>query len=206
MSITDLNLLRERCLIRETGKAAQKFEVGGWRQSQQLSRKVHKLFNKVRGRRKRQEKDVKAYLRYCSPLVDRAEKAIPELREKGALQKKIEEIERFIRHARRQPGVERRLLRGETIPQEEKVFFEEHTRWIQKGKAGVPVELGVPVCVVEDQYQFILDHKILWEGGDTDIAVSMIRDVQEKYPELRACSFDRGFHSPFNRSERDTRS
>ena len=45
-------------------------------------------------------------------------------------------------------------------------LFEEHTRWIQKGKAGVPVELGVPVCVIEDQYQFILDHKILWKGGD----------------------------------------
>lgn len=205
---TDLNLLWDamRCLIRETGKAARQFEVGGWRQSRQLSRKVHKLFNKVRGRRKRQEKDVRAYLRYCSPLVDRAERAISELREKGALQKNVEEIERFIRHARRQiDQVERRLLRGETIPQEEKVFsiFEEHTRWIQKGKAGVPVELGVPVCVVEDQYQFILDHKILWEGGDTDIAVSVIRDAQEKYPELRACSFDRGFHSPSNRSELD---
>ena len=37
----------------------------------------------------------------------------------------------------------------------EKVFsvFEEHTRWIAKGKAGVPVELGVPVCVVKDQHQ-----------------------------------------------------
>ena len=48
-----------------------------------------------------------------------------------------------------------------------------------------------------------LDHKILWEGGDTDVAVSMIRDTQEKYPELRACSFDRGFHSPCNRAELD---
>ena len=48
------------------------------------------------------------------------------------------------------------------------------------------MELGVPVCIIEDQHQFILDHKILWEGGD--IAVSMIRDAQKKYPELRACS------------------
>ena len=104
MSITDLNLLWDamRCLIRETGKAARKFEVGGWRQSEQLSRKLHKLFNRVRGRRKRQETDVRAYLRYCGPLV--AEKTISELREKGALQGKIEEIEYFIRHARRQPG------------------------------------------------------------------------------------------------------
>ena len=86
MSITDLNLLWDamRCLIRETGKAARKFEVGGWRQ--QLSRKVHKLFNRVRGRKKRQEKDVRAYLGYCGPLV--AEKTIPELRKKGAFQGK----------------------------------------------------------------------------------------------------------------------
>ena len=26
-------------------------------------------------------------------------------------------------------------------------IFETHTRWIAKGKAGTPVELGVPVCV-----------------------------------------------------------
>ena len=153
MSITDLNLLWDamRCLIRESGKAARKFEVGGWRQSEQLSRKVHKLFNKVRGRRKRQEKDVRAYLRYCSPLVDRTEETISELRKKGALPEKIEELECFMRHARRQiDQVDRRLLRGETIPQEEKVFsiFEEHTRWIQKGKAGISVELGVPVCII----------------------------------------------------------
>ena len=31
----------------------------------------------------------------------------------------------------------------------------------------------------------------------------MIRDVQKKYPELRACSFNRGFHSPSNRLELD---
>ena len=80
--------------------------------------------------------------------------------------------------------VDRRLLRDETIPQEEKVFFEEHTRWIQKGKAGVPVELGVPVCIIEDHYQFILDHKILWEGGD--IAVSMSCD-QSAVIHIRVC-------------------
>ena len=44
-------------------------------------------------------------------------------------------------------------------------------RWISKGKAGVPVELGVPVAIVEDQYQFILEHRILWEGSDTDAAL-----------------------------------
>ena len=60
--------------------------------------------------------------------------------------------------------IERRVLKGEVIPHEEKVssIFEEHSEWISKGKAGVPVELGVRVCVLEDQYQFILHHRIMW--------------------------------------------
>ena len=82
--------------------------------------------------------------------------------------------------------VERRLLKGETIPHEEKVFsiFEEHTRWVSKGKAGTPVELGVPVCVMEDQFQFILHHKILWAGGDVDLAAPM---VEERKPFTPTC-------------------
>ena len=86
-----------------------------------------------------------------------------------------------------------------------KVFsiFEGHTRWISKGKAGTPVELGVPVAVIEDQYQLILHHKVLWEGEDVDVAVPMVQEAQALYPELRACSFDRGFHSRGNRVRLD---
>ena len=61
-------------------------------------------------------------------------------------------MEHYLGHAWRQMDqVERRLLNGESIAHQEKVFsvFEEHTRWISKGKAGVAVELGVPVCIVE---------------------------------------------------------
>ena len=65
------------------------------------------------------------------------------------------------------------------------------------------MELGVPVCVVEDNYGFILQHEIMWEGGDGDIAVSIIKGAQKKYPDLGLCSFDRGFHSPQNRIRLD---
>ena len=101
--------------------------------------------------------------------------------------------------------VERRLLKGETIPQHEKVFsiFEPHTCWISKGKAGVPVELGVPVCVVEDQFQFIVHHKIMWQGTDVDVAVQMVEETQARFADFRMCSFDRGFHSPNNRRRLD---
>ena len=50
-----------------------------------------------------------------------------------------------------------------------------------------------------DQYQFILHHEILWQGADVDVAVPLVQKAQARYPALRACSFDRGFHSPDNR-------
>ncbi len=111
-------------------------------------------------------------------------------------------IESHLEHARRRiDQVDQRLLKGETIPQNEKVFsiFEEHTRWCVKGKTGVPVELGVPVAVLEDQHGFLLHHRILWEGSDVDHAVPVIREAQARFPDLRLCSFDKGFHSPSNR-------
>ena len=41
-----------RCLLRETGRAAEKYAVRGWRQWRHLSREVKKLFNKVRSTRR----------------------------------------------------------------------------------------------------------------------------------------------------------
>ena len=73
------------------------------------------------------------------------------------------EIETFIGHAVRQiDQTRRRVIQGETIPHAEKVFsvFETHTEWISKGKAGVPVELGLRVCVMEDSHGFILHHRV----------------------------------------------
>ena len=42
------------------------------------------------------------------------------------------------------------MLEGEKIPHKEKVLsvFQPHTEWINKGKAGVPVELGLRVAVL----------------------------------------------------------
>ena len=82
-------------------------------------------------------------------------------------------------------------------------IFEPHTRWISKGKAGCPVEFGLPVCILEDEYGFVLHHQVMWEGGDTDHAVPMVAAAQERFPDLRAVSFDRGFHSPENRVRLD---
>ena len=207
---TDVSLLWDamRCVLRETGRAAVKHAAGGWRQWGHLSREVRKLFNRVRSTRRAQRhpEQVEAYLKRCRALVERAVETLDTLRSQGVSESTCESIRGFVAHARRQiDHVERRLLRGETIPHKEKVFsiFEDHTRWVSKGKAGTPVELGVPVAIIEDQYQFILHHQILWQGEDVDVALPMVEAVQALYPELRACSFDRGFHSPDNRVRLD---
>lgn len=113
----------------------------------------------------------------------------------------VDEINHFIQHAKRQiDQIERRVLKGEVIPHSEKVFsiFEEHTEWVSKGKAGVPVELGVRVSVLEDQHQFILHHRVMWQETDDKVAVSMIEEAQQRFPMIKQCSFDKGYYSKTN--------
>lgn len=114
------------------------------------------------------------------------------------------QIEGFIAHAERQiEQINRRVIQGEKIPHEEKVFsiFEPHTEWISKGKAGVPVELGLRVCIVEDGQGYILHHRVMQKETDDQIAIDIIKETQIRYPDFKACSFDKGFHSPKNQTE-----
>ena len=92
-----------------------------------------------------------------------------------------------------------------TIPHTEKVLsiFEPHRRWCSKGKAGRPVELGVPVAVVESAQQFVLHWQVMWAGEDVDVACPLVAATQTLYPSLEQCSFDKGFHSPANQVRLD---
>ena len=106
-----------------------------------------------------------------------------------------------VAHAERQiDQVRRRVLEGERIPHAEKVFsiFEPHTEWITKGKAGVPVELGLRVLVSEDQYGFILSHRVMVRETDDQVAVPVVEDLAKRFPNLHSVSLDKGFHSPAN--------
>ena len=202
---TDVNLLWDamRCMLRSAGRAASKHNVRGLRQWKKLQKSVSERFNRVRKTRRIRPKHIKAYLGYCAELIGRVEALLLELAAKGEPRWKIIKIAYFLKHAVRQINqIDRRLLKGEKIPHNEKVFsiFEPHTRWISKGKAGRPVEFGVPVCIVECQYQLILHYEIMWEGSDVDLAVQMIVTTKELFC---ATSFDRGFHSQANRTRLD---
>ena len=202
---TDVNLLWDaiRCLLRSTGKTALKYKMPGFRQSTHLQGSIKNKFNKIRKTRRANSRHVKKYLKVCTELVGRSEALVEKLEAKGAFPKEINEIRYFSLHAVRQiDQINQRLLKGETIPHNKKVFsiFEPHTRWISKGKAGCAVELGVPVCIIESQFQFILHHEVMWKGSDVDFAISMVKITKEMFPDFCAVSFDRGFHSPANRA------
>lgn len=112
-----------------------------------------------------------------------------------------ETIEIFFNHAVRQINqINRRVIFGEIIPHNEKIFslFQPHTEWISKGKAGVPVELGLRVCILEDQHQFILHHKVMEKQTDDQVAIEIVKETKNIFPSLESCSFDKGFHSPEN--------
>jgi len=216
---TDINLLFDamRKVITLIGRLCMKVGVSDWRQSSHNIRTIKKLYRKAqkikhstsKDERKREERDnliIEAHRHY----VDRAESFLEKA--EGTLRllldmKLIEEvntydIDNYMRHAERQiDQIRRRVIGGERIPHEEKVFsiFEEHTEWISKGKAGVTQELGLEVCVLEDQYRFILHHVVMQKTTDEAVAVPIARKAKEKFADLISISFDKGFYSPGNR-------
>jgi hypothetical protein len=146
-----------------------------------------------------------SYLEVAQGYLDNARETLAKPVVCGALHLAAKmEIDAFITHADRQiDQTRRRVILGATIPHAEKVFsvFETHTEWISKGKAGVPVELGLRVCVMEDQHRFILHHQVMEKQTDDQVAVAMVKETQQRVADLESCSFDKGFHSPANQQE-----
>ena len=203
---TDVGLLRDavRAAVRETERLCDAHGLPGWRQHKHLLRELRESHGRVR-RKKGWTRPplVREYLGLCRRLRRRmgeSRQSLPDDASTGRLDHMLEMADRLL------DQVDRRLLKGQSVPHDEKVFsvFEPHTRWIAKGKAKAPVELGVPVTILEDHHGFVLGSRIQWEGGDVDAAEPLVREVLERYPELAACSFDRGFHSPRNRQLLDS--
>ena len=97
--------------------------------------------------------------------------------------------------------VNRRILKDEKIPHSEKVFsiFEPHTEWIQKGKSGNRVDLGLNVLVATDQYGFCVYNHVCVQQRDVALAVPTVEEIKRRYKTpIGSVSYDRGFWSPEN--------
>ena len=218
---TDINLLWDaiRKVIELIGQECEQLGITEWRQRQHILRKIKKLFNRSRKLKRSNSKDkqkktttdqliIKAHQEYIDlteQYIKQARITIATLNELAIGNvARIMLIEHFIGHAERQMDqIRRRVIKDEKIPHSEKAFsiFEEHTEWISKGKAGVPQELGLKVCILEDQYGFILHHRVMENQTDDQIAVAMVTKAKRKFSALNGCSFDKGFHSPKNQED-----
>jgi len=222
---TDINLLHDamRKIITLIAVLCAILNLSDWRQGKHNLKTIKRLFRKAqqlkRSTSKKPEKKnlreiaiIKAHQEYidkAEEFLDKARATIGKIDSNSLpfginflkITLRIMEIQDYMQDAERQiDQISRRVIRGEKIPHVEKVFsiFQEHTEWISKGKAGVPVELGLKVCVLEDQHGFILQHMVMQQQTDDQVAVPMVKQTLEIFPELSSCSFDKGFHSPAN--------
>jgi hypothetical protein len=96
----------------------------------------------------------------------------------------------------------RRVLHGETVANEEKLFsiFEPHTELIKRGKQPVAIEYGHKVLIIEDAAGFVIDYRVLENGVlDQDVVVPVMKALQKRFGgRIKSASFDRGFHTPEN--------
>jgi IS5 family transposase len=214
---TDINLLWDaiRKLIEIIAGLCAEIGLTEWRQSAYQLRQFKKLYRQVQrlkhstskdpDKRAAKQEDVRAahrtYLEQAEALLARVRETRVHLVLSQFPAALLEEIDLYLSDAERQiDQIRRRVLCGQTIPHDEKVFslFERHTEWISKGKAGVPVELGLRVAVVEDQHRFILTHEVMQKTTDDQVAVALVEAALAGFPNISSASFDKGFHSPAN--------
>jgi IS5 family transposase len=212
---TDSSLIADglRKVLGLAAALAAFFGLIGWRQHQHLYRKARRLVRAIERLAARKGSGCEALkqpyrelLELADMVLTRAETLRETVRKYGrggnaetlALDK---DLETFIQRTRQVCNLaRRRVLAGETIPNQEKLFsvFETHTQLYKRGKAGEPLQFGRLVLIFEDGAGFISHHHLLpRDQGDRDVVVEQMRKVQKRHRgRIRRGSFDRGFHSP----------
>lgn len=211
---TDLNLLWDSCrksmdIVR---KLREKGNLTGWRKIKYTYKTLKSQFRKTshqvfKGKNERQKQiEVKEYLEQAGRLLERCEELLmnpPMNILDPVVAALLEQLRKYCGFVRKfSDQVDRRLLQGEKIAAAEKKYsiFEEHTEWITKGKLNKKVELGHLLLITADQYQFIVDYKIMENEKDS----SQIKELQKRLQKnlsgktIYSHSFDKGFWSKAN--------
>ena len=177
----------------------------GWRKLEFWRRKLKNSMlalgrataDKSKNRNERITKATTEYLRIARTLSDKfmiAKETIPATSEEYALHFDLKYYHEMLnKHI---DLVDRRLLKGESIPQEEKIFsiFEEWVEWIYKGKEHKRVELGKRTCIVSDQWHFIVDWWVADHQQDNLLLLPSMDRIRLNF-QISLCSGDKGFFS-----------
>lgn len=222
---TDTNLLFDgiRKIIELTLKIAQDHSISGWRKHKYLLRLAKQIRRKIekaaRSKRKDKEEKLKELYKdlidHARSIVDRSLNTIHTFEQ----MKKIvdEPISRFFEGVVSElyyfiagteyvvELAERRVLKGETIPNADKAFslFIPDTELINRGKRPYPIEFGHRVLIVQDSAGFIIHAHAMGIGfTDEKVIVEVMSKLQKRYNgKILAASFDKGFWTPNNLKE-----
>ncbi|MCH8013011.1 MAG: ISNCY family transposase [Candidatus Marinimicrobia bacterium] len=213
---TDVNLLWDaaRKSVQMVLKIVVGTDIPGWRKGQAWIREIKNAYLRVNKRMAKGGKNkaarlhelTKEYLRLTNNIskkIKSSKEALVKATE-GSLPKTICLMELFYFEEMLDKHidlVERRIVKGEKIPHNEKMFslFEPYTEWIKKGKSGNRVDLGLNVAVATDQYGFCVHHHVLEEEQDVDIAVPMTGQIIELSDiPIGSVSYDKGCWSKDN--------
>lgn len=189
------------------------YKFTGWRKLQLWYKNIKRAYlhsSNIHRKKGKNYKDrlingVSIYLSKCEELKGKVEKSIEELKVLGLKDSMLAALLELLVYyhnylVKHIDLVDRRIIQGEKIPHNEKVFsiFEPHVEWIQKGKENRKVELGHNVLITSDQYHFIVDHQVVIGSADTCLPIPLSKRLQEQFKEnykLQSISFDRGFYS-----------
>jgi transposase, IS5 family len=204
---TDYNLLWDsaRKCLDMTGKFMEKYpEVSGWRKIRDWHNQMKSMMRAVgktsssggKGKEQRVKQATHAYLWKARTLLDKLEgskESFPIT--DGADLVIMLELERFMELMNKHVDLlERRVIKGEEIPHEEKIFsiFEEYTEWITKGKLRPNVELGKKLAITTDQYNLIVDYRVMDHQSDSGIVKPLAERLISSFL-VKSWSFDKGF-------------
>lgn len=207
---TDLNLLWDS--IRKVLDTVEKLtSSNGWRKIKCIRSNVKSVFRATskqvfRGGPKDSKKTelaVKVYLKRAKQIYQRTEVVIPTKGNPMTALALLEELKHYRNYLQLFiDQVDRRLIKGEEIAASEKIFsiFEPHTEWIKKGKLYPNVELGKLLLITTDQFQYIVDYKVMEHEKDAAQVPSLYERLKTNFPKnkIESHSFDKGFYSKDN--------
>lgn len=211
---TDLNLLWDsarKCVDMVEGLQKElSLPLPGWRKVKHIRRTIKSKFRKAShqvfaGKNEKQKREsVKEYLQQVALLqirCEQIEKTIPIITPKAMIL--LVELRQYIAYVKKfSDQIERRLLKGEVIAAEEKLYsiFEPHTEWIYKGKKNNTVELGHLLLITTDQHQFIIDYHIMKGEKDASQISPLLERLNKNFSgaQIGSHSFDKGFWSKVN--------
>jgi len=210
---TDYNLLWDS--LRKTTDVIIKFvkeypAINGWRKVKQWQKEFKNASRRIgeisgKGGKNKEERlceEVLKYTKKTKEFLTKLDASVAEFPLTTSTDMiRMMELEKYKSFVIKQLDLlERRVLKGEQIPHEEKIFsiFETYTEWISKGKKRPNVELGKKLAITSNGNNLIVDYRIMENQADSEIVIDIAADIL-KAQKVENWSFDKGYYHNINK-------